>query len=84
MTLHPYTRTGRLALYTIIIVGGLIFNHHHGGRIGADSDSTEMDAVHSKSRGWTKCLMTGCLLEDGEDGTVHWWHNYVNVFTGRG
>ena len=61
MTLHPYTRTGRLALY----------NHHRRwinfqsswSRIGANS--TEMDAVHSNSQGG-QSVMTGCLIEEGK------------------
>eukprot|EP00581_Thalassiosira_minuscula_P013504 CAMPEP_0183719596 /NCGR_PEP_ID=MMETSP0737-20130205/12457_1 /TAXON_ID=385413 /ORGANISM="Thalassiosira miniscula, Strain CCMP1093" /LENGTH=697 /DNA_ID=CAMNT_0025949317 /DNA_START=141 /DNA_END=2234 /DNA_ORIENTATION=+ len=61
MTLHPYTRSGRLALY----------NHHRRwinfqsswSRIGASA--TEMDAVHSESSSG-KTLMTGCLIEEGK------------------
>mmetsp|Transcript_14562 Transcript_14562/g.26389 ORF Transcript_14562/g.26389 Transcript_14562/m.26389 type:complete len:678 (+) Transcript_14562:191-2224(+) len=61
MTLHPYTRSGRLALY----------NHHRRwinfqsswSRIGAGS--TEMDAVHSKSSSG-ETTMTGCLIEEGK------------------
>ena len=61
MTLHPYTRSGRLALYS----------HHRRwinfqsswSRIG--SGSTEMDAIHTKSSSG-KSLMTGCLIEEGK------------------
>mmetsp|Transcript_3238 Transcript_3238/g.7182 ORF Transcript_3238/g.7182 Transcript_3238/m.7182 type:complete len:669 (-) Transcript_3238:75-2081(-) len=61
MTLHPYTRSGRLALY----------NHHRRwinfqsswSRIGAGA--TEMDAVHTKSSSGSS-VMTGCLLEEGK------------------
>ncbi|KAL3815356.1 hypothetical protein ACHAXA_002140 [Cyclostephanos tholiformis] len=60
VTLHPYTRSGRLALY----------GHHRRminfasswSRIG--DDSTEMDAVHDKSSGGTS-VMSGCPLEEG-------------------
>jgi methylthioribulose-1-phosphate dehydratase len=59
-TLHPYTRSGRLALY----------NHHRRminlssswSRIG--ENSTEMDAVHDKSSGG-KSVMSGCPMEEG-------------------
>lgn len=61
-TLHPFTRTGRLALY----------NHHRRwinfqkswSRIGGDG-ATEMDAVHSKSAAGAS-VMTGCLVEEGK------------------
>lgn len=61
MTLHPYTRSGRLALY----------NHHRRwinfqsswSRIGAGA--TELDAVHSKSSSG-QSVMTGCLIEEGK------------------
>jgi len=61
MTLHPYTRSGRLALY----------NHHRRwinfqsswSRIG--EGSTEMDVVHSKSASG-QSVMTGCLIEEGK------------------
>ncbi|KAL7538255.1 hypothetical protein ACHAXR_008396 [Thalassiosira sp. AJA248-18] len=61
MTLHPYTRSGRLALY----------NHHRRwinfqsswSRIGAGS--TEMDAIHSKSASGDS-VMTGCLIDEGQ------------------
>eukprot|EP00578_Thalassiosira_sp_NH16_P013046 CAMPEP_0181121636 /NCGR_PEP_ID=MMETSP1071-20121207/24852_1 /TAXON_ID=35127 /ORGANISM="Thalassiosira sp., Strain NH16" /LENGTH=666 /DNA_ID=CAMNT_0023206485 /DNA_START=122 /DNA_END=2122 /DNA_ORIENTATION=- len=60
-TLHPFTRTGRLALY----------NHHRRwinfqsswSRIG--KGATEMDAVHSKSSSG-ESIMTGCLVEEGK------------------
>lgn len=58
-TLHPYTRSGRLQLYS----------HHRRwinfqsswSRIGAGS--TELDAVHSESSSG-KSVMTGCLLDE--------------------
>lgn len=61
MTLHPYTRSGRLSLY----------NHHRRwinfqkswSRIGAGA--SEMDAVHSKSSSGAT-TMTGCLIEEGK------------------
>mmetsp|Transcript_2046 Transcript_2046/g.4815 ORF Transcript_2046/g.4815 Transcript_2046/m.4815 type:complete len:678 (-) Transcript_2046:233-2266(-) len=61
MTLHPYTRSGRLSLY----------NHHRRwinfqsswSRIGAGA--TEMDAVHTESASGAS-LMTGCLIEEGK------------------
>ena len=60
MTLHPYTRSGRLALY----------NHHRRminfssswSRIG--EGSTEMDAVHSVSSAGST-IMSGCPEEEG-------------------
>ena len=60
VTLHPYTRKGRLALY----------NHHRRwinfqsswSRIGAGA--TEMDAVHSSSSGGASVL-SGCRQEEG-------------------
>lgn len=60
MTLHPFTRSGRLSLY----------NHHRRwinfqsswSRIG--DGTTELDAVHSESSGG-KSVMTGCLVEEG-------------------
>ncbi|KAL9186410.1 hypothetical protein ACHAXT_005648 [Thalassiosira profunda] len=60
VTLHPFTRSGRLSLY----------NHHRRwinfqsswSRIG--DGATELDAVHSESSGG-KSVMTGCLVEEG-------------------
>ncbi|KAL3764947.1 hypothetical protein ACHAWU_003807 [Discostella pseudostelligera] len=62
ITLHPYTRSGRLALY----------NHHRRwinfqsswSRIGGEN-ATEMDAVHSTSSSGAS-VMTGCLVEEGK------------------
>ncbi len=61
ITLHPFTRSGRLALY----------NHHRRwinfqsswSRIGGEN-ATEMDAVHSASSSGAS-VMTGCLVEEG-------------------
>ena len=59
--LHPYTRSGRLSLYS----------HHRRwinfqsswSRIG--KDSTELDAVHSRSS-TGETLLTGCLVQEGK------------------
>lgn len=61
ITLHPFTRLGRLALY----------NHHRRwinfqsswSRIGGEN-ATEMDAIHSTSSSGAS-VMTGCLVEEG-------------------
>ena len=61
MTLHPYTRSGRLTLYS----------HHRRwinfrsswSRIG--KGSTELDAVHKESSSG-ESLMTGCLMEESK------------------
>ena len=61
MTLHPYTRSGRLMLYS-----------HHRRWINFQSSwsrigkgSTELDAVHKESSSG-KSIMTGCLIEEGK------------------
>ena len=61
MTLHPYTRSGRLMLYS-----------HHRRWINFQSSwsrigqgSTELDAVHKESS-LGKSIMTGCLIEEGK------------------
>jgi methylthioribulose 1-phosphate dehydratase/enolase-phosphatase E1 len=61
MTLHPYTRSGRLMLYS-----------HHRRWINFQSSwsrigkgSTELDAVHKESS-LGQSIMTGCLIEEGK------------------
>jgi len=61
MTLHPYTRSGRLMLYS-----------HHRRWINFQSSwsrigkgSTELDAVHKESSSG-KSVMTGCLIEEAK------------------
>ena len=61
MTLHPYTRSGRLMLYS-----------HHRRWINFQSSwsrigkgSTELDAVHTNSS-LGKSIMTGCLIDEGK------------------
>ena len=61
MTLHPYTRSGRLMLYS-----------HHRRWINFQSSwsrigkgSTELDAVHKESSSG-ESIMTGCLIEEAK------------------